>query len=139
MPSNYMYNKEISFIPKCPPANALSKDIEAWRWTAHPVTDNCFHPEALNNNKRFLDSSDRTKCSAWAVSMFISEDDAKKRMDEICENNPNFRKKKGGHVSKGHIALSDGIVTKTDDNGHFNFHPYNCFDWKSSFILVGKI
>lgn len=139
MTSNYMYNKDISLIPKCPPAGASSKNIEAWRWTAQPVTDNCFHPEALNNPKRFLDSSDYTKCSAWAVSMFITESDAKKRMDELCENNPKLRKKKGGYVSKGHITVSDGLVTKADSNGHFNFHPYSNFNWKSSFVLVGKL
>jgi hypothetical protein len=139
MSSNYKYNKEISLLSKCPPTDASCKDIVAWRWTAAPITDNCFHPEALNNPKRFLDSSDYTKCSAWAVSMFTSKADAKERMDQLCQNNPKLRQKKGGHVSRGSITVSDGVVTETDKNGHFNFHPSNHFDWKASFVVVGSL
>lgn len=139
MATNCKYREKILLIPQCPPVSATHQEIEAWRWTANPVNEKCFYPEALGNPQRFLDSSDETKCSAWAVSMFISEDAAKKRMDEICQNSPKFRKKKGGHVSKGTITAGDGLVTNPDRRGHFNFHPYNSFDWQLSFVLVGSL
>lgn len=131
----YQYGIDEYEIPQCPPPNAESVNIVAWRWTFNPFTENCFSPLGKINPKRIL-SGKVDKCSCWGLSMYSNQSDAENVFKELEFTVKNARKNIGDHVSCGNILESDGVITEIESNGHFDFHPYVNIDVSSKFNPV---
>ena len=116
------YESEMCKVANCPPSTYLQDDITAYRFVYDPMCDKSFLPQGVKSPSRIDKSRDGMKCSLLALSFFSSEDNAKKRYNELKKKMRNINKTLGSHIAKGRLNSSDGVRTEIcDRSGHFDF------------------
>ncbi|MNN69180.1 hypothetical protein D3C81_1849460 [compost metagenome] len=124
----------------CPPASASGMNLCGWRFVWSPVCIRSAVPVALKDPKRFRNKDSYVQCSAWALSMYASEDQCREAFADYEASVPNFRKNAGDHVASVMISSLDGLCTPANRrNGHFDFHPYAHVDVVSKMSLRGPL
>lgn len=121
----------------CPPASASESTREAYRWVFSPITEGCFHPQAVRNPPRLLNERDPEKrCSCWALSMHETLDQSVAAFKAVEKSFKNARKVLGNAVACGMLAQADGLSTPADEFGHFDLHPYKTSSLIMKFSVV---
>lgn len=141
---NFTYQTEVDQVAasggQCPPANAAPVSRVAWRWVACTPSADCFLPQALRNPPRLLRATDpEEQCSCWAISMHDSLQSSSKAFKALEASFKRARKVFGGHVATALLSSHDGLCTPVDSRGHFDFHPFESYDFVRSFALHGAI
>ncbi|MFV5265296.1 hypothetical protein ACMUMS_17325, partial [Acinetobacter courvalinii] len=77
----------------------------------------------------------RKKCSLLGLSMLTTEDKAIARYQELKKQFKNVNKLIGTHLAKGKIQADDGLATKHDKKGHFDFFEYVDTDLTKRFVI----
>ena len=75
----------------------------------------------------------------YALSLFDSLDNARKRYNQIRRYNKNFHKFVGTHIASGHIESADGVSSITDEKGHITLHPSADVDLVHKFEIVEEV
>jgi len=139
----FKYQSNISVLPNCPPADYQQVRIQAFRWVFeddnHP--NNFRPPLAINphrrKDKRFR-GNDQMTCAGYALSLFTTLEQAKKRYDYFYVNSPDhFPESVGTHIAQGLIEEPDGLASKTDNSGHFELHEFAGTNLKPKFQWLG--
>jgi len=125
----YLYSEKLAELCangfQCPPVGAGAIHMNAWRWVANPISDECFSPVAVRNPPRLLRATDiDEKCSCWGLSMHSTYDESVSAFQSIQRSFRNIRKVLGGSSASLTITPSDGSCTAADRYGHFDFHPF---------------
>lgn len=124
----------------CPPGNAKADDRMGWRFVWNPLTLESAQPVATRNRKRFLSKPPYVQCSAWALSVYDSEDAGRKAFAAYASSFPNFRKDAGDHIASFDIQKSDGVCTPPNHkNGHYDFHPFSGIDVLGKLTIEGSL
>jgi hypothetical protein len=136
---NLKYAKEISLIKSCPPKACKPGARDVFRVVhanlSHP---NNFLPPAQINPRRVF-PNDEKKCSAYALSLFVSKDAVVNFVKAVEKLNPNIRKSLGDHVASGFVQPSDGLLSAPDAYGHFDLFESATANVAPNFKIVGAI
>jgi hypothetical protein len=141
---SYIYGEQLSELNdsgiQCPPLGASSLTLDAWRWVANPITENCFHPVAVRNPPRLLKEDTPSKvCSCWGLSMYLTLDQSVLAFKYLEKNFKMARKRLGDHVACISITPTHGVCSAADRHGHFDLHPYATANLNSSVSGVSPI
>jgi hypothetical protein len=130
------YSSEISAIPECAADAAATFSESAYRAVHEgaPATD--FLPHGRLNSARFQGKNAGECCKSWALSMFESPEQMKKRFLQIEKTVPNYRLIPGEYCARLKLTSAHGKRTAADKKGHFSFFEYEHFDGKA---VVDKI
>lgn len=126
----------------CPVEDAENRHIEAFRWVNDPMSEENFFPtrvlDELKRKKiRIFPRGHRLNCIYHSLSLFISEEDAKKKFNSFSKN---IRKSIGyTHLAQSKIIENDGECTDTDDMGHFSFFEYKDVNLKDKFKIISTL
>lgn len=136
--AEYKYQSELAEIPDCPPDDARTRRIKAFRYVfedrEHPKN---FLPALKIKPKRKI-VGDRERCMAYGLSMFDSFNSAKTRYAQLLKKNPKLWKTLGTHIAEGWLTEADGKTTETDEKGHFTLHEFKETNLKAKFRIVSR-
>ena len=140
----FTYQAEIDSLSRqgvtCPPRNAKASNTIGWRFVWNPLTIECAQPVASKNRKRFLTKPPYIQCSAWALSVYASEEEGRTAFAAYVSSFPNFGKDAGDHIAVLAITDKDGVCTPPNHkNGHFDFHPYSHIDVVAKLTIAGNL
>jgi hypothetical protein len=126
----------------CPPSNYQPKAMTAYRFVFEETSSkskNNFLPILMIQPKRQLNFNDTQKCQGYALSLFDTQENAEKRYLKLKKQIKNISKTLGTHLAEGQITQQDGVVSKTDNNGHFSLHEFNNTDLSSKFSIISSL
>ncbi|HVA51351.1 MAG TPA: hypothetical protein VNH11_33730 [Pirellulales bacterium] len=115
------YADDLARLINCPPSDARQcQPSRVFRFVHDLITDerNFIPPAKLNPARKFKDDEER--CSAHALSMFISQPQAVSFFTGLKRRYPNIHKVLGANLSAGTLADTDGLATTPDSRGHFD-------------------
>ncbi len=127
---------------KCPPDDYLPKNMTVFRWVFNEITDERnFKPLALQNPKRILDFDDTTKCKSFALSVYNSEENAKKRF-QFLKNTMGEKAYKtlGTNIASLNITEIDGVNEEPNaQTGHISHHLSKNHQYEKRFIIISTL
>lgn len=110
--------------------------MNAYRFVFNPICSKSFIPQGIKKPERISNTNvQRKKCSLLGLSMFTTEDKAIAKYQELKKQFKNVNKIIGTHLAKGKIQAEDGLVTKHDKKGHFDFFEYVDTDLTKRFAI----
>lgn len=135
---------------KCPPQHYKPKNMTVYRWVFGDIGNkNNFLPRwyilpdiELEKIELIKDSLERDskKCDMLALSMFVTESDAKNRFEYFLNIQGKISYKRfGTNISKGEITMQDGVNEDANKIGHFNHHPVVKHQYENRFIIISKL
>jgi hypothetical protein len=92
---------------------------------AHP--NNFLPPAAISPQRMF--HGDEQHCSAYALSMFVSDAEAVAFYRGFLARNKNAYKFLGTHLAEVSIGQADALVGPPDAKGHVDVHEAQGVDW----------
>lgn len=139
----FKYGRELSALEECPPSYYESRAFTAYRFVFPDLGHaNNFLP-ALKINPRWLNSpsfvSETARCMGYALSLFDTAENARRRYQQISRFNRNFYKIVGTHIARGEIAERDGVASPSDGHGHVSLHEAENVELASKFRIVEEI
>lgn len=134
----YKYQVEISAIKTCPPKSSKVNNM-GYRFVKTPVNKDSFLPQAMLMPNRFVSANNYKKCSSWALSMFLSEQQAVDFFKKLETTVKNLRKTMGDHVAELQLNATHGLQTKADQKGHFDLHEFNGVDLTTAISNTNRI
>lgn len=133
--NRYKYRDDHAILScDCPMENELS-DHEgvAFRFvhedTTHP---NCSLPNSKINSARKPNDCKKA-CGGYALSFYVSLEQARNSYSYCVENFKNFKQIVGGHIAECKLTSSDGRREAIASDGHFNFHEFEGTDLTNRF------
>ena len=128
-------------LTNCPFSHCSEITIPAYRWTYEVISDdrNFIPKMVLDGNApiRRNSNTDEFRCSCCGLSMFISEESARKKFNGIPLRN---RVLLGySHLAKGLLTPSIGLSGKHNSEGHFDLFEYEGVELSNVFEIIGPI
>lgn len=122
----YKYQDKIEQFKNCPPSRY--KEIEkehAFRFV-HEVDDpNSFVPQYVKKPSRIVPGDDKRNCDGYALSLFNSQQEAKKRYRALLRRvGKRFSNDAGRKIAVCRIQTNDGKCSPIGGSGHFELHEY---------------
>ncbi len=129
----FKYRESFCQINPCPPTDAAPGNIKGFRFVFkdRDASEN-FLPVGIIDPSRakpkLFEANPSFSCSLFALSFFITQDQARIHFEKLVKNRKSLRKKLGDSIASLDINVVDGVVTKPNiKSGHFDFHPIeNC-------------
>lgn len=141
MPSKMKYSEQLSKIEKLQSGACINgckeEDRKAFRWSFKDIKHaSNFLPRALLNNN----NGQGEQCRGWALSFFISENQATTELKRLCDDKSKLYKKLGTHIAEGMIVKSDGVNGHFNEaSGHFSHFEYEKTDFSKKFKVKTEI
>lgn len=138
----YKYSSKHQSIEgsRCPPEDLVfANNAEAYRFTQNPISENCFLPVAAIKPNRLIGKKSEEQCSMYALSMFDTVEQAKRRMEKLTKINSELKNILGSWLAKGVLSNDLGMKTISDSKGHFDFHEFSVGSVSSCFIVTEKL
>ncbi|MCR9011975.1 hypothetical protein [Gabonibacter chumensis] len=103
----------------------------AYRWVHQNITDqrNFLPRPLLKKDYKVQQATD------WGISMFNTEENAIRRLNECINNKPMLYKVLGSCIAEGNLHPIHGICDKPAINGHFNLMEYKKANLTSDFQI----
>lgn len=140
---HFKYEHAIDDRENCPPAYYESREFTAYRFVFEEINDkNNFLPVLEIKPKRINSpefATEQAKCLGYALSLFDSVENARRRYRQISRYNKNFYKTVGTHIAGGRIEKQDGVASPVDDNGHVSLHEFEHADLSSKFRVISEV
>jgi len=120
-------------LKKCQPGNSKSYRI------VHSDLDhkNNYTPPILIIPRTFKTCNET--CGGYALSFFNSADNAETHFKRVSGFSPKFVNTVGNCIAECDLKVSDGVVSKPNDKGHFDLHEYNESVFKDRFTIIRTI
>lgn len=134
----YKYQIELTAIPKCPPKAVGSIEMEAFRFVFSKDLSNSFIPPAIRKPTRIF-SSEVAKCSALALSFFVSIELAQKKFRELISLNEGIADEIGDSLASIKVTKTDGMGTSPSSKGHFDLHEFEDNQLLNSAKIIGRL
>ncbi len=133
----YYYKEHIDKLEACPPSEYNTKKCECYRWVFDDISDNRnFLAQADKNPKTLNSKSDFDKCENYALSFHDTLENSQLHFSKLTNRFKNLKKLLGTHIAKGRLEDMDGIGSKNDKIGHFNFHHTNNCNFNQKFKII---
>ena len=125
----------------CPSIDYKEKERVAYRWVFPPIEHaSNFKPQFFKNKQRFNTKPPDVKCKSMGLSLYDTEENAKKRFDELKElMSVKAYQRLGKNIAKGTLAAADGVSGIINDKGHFTFFSYEKVDLVSKFAIISNL
>jgi hypothetical protein len=119
----FKYASHLKEIQGCPPRDLAALQAVGYRFTFSNIGDpRNFEPVALLTPARQVGNVPASKCcSAYALSLFSSEQALIDRAAKIMKTSPKFLDAVGDHYAELKLSTGDGESTPTNAAGHFSF------------------
>lgn len=132
------YATYLNTIENCPSTKCSPKSGVAYRF----VYEDLHHPHnllpaALIRQRPY--GTPEQRCSAYALSMFRSESEARSRFAQLEKHTRNLREKIGSHLASVVLCPNDGVASSIASNGHFDFFESAGVDLVPRLTLVGAL
>lgn len=134
------YRDYHKYCSPCPPKSAkeLGSKIVAYRFVSDEILKSRdFDPPAIENPRRTFREAE-AKCGAYALSYFMSEEDARNKYKKLIKANRQLAKK-WKFIAKSDIRPEDGVVVGPTSGGHIDLHESRIADMKSNSAVIGKL
>lgn len=136
------YNVDLCAINDCPPLTSERVQRQAYRFVFNPICEKSFIPQGIKKPQRVSGSTnDVERCSLLGLSMFIDEEKALTRYQELKSKFKNINKLIGTHLAAGIIEPKHGLITKPNKQGHYDLFESKdidlCLDFKITLDLSG--
>lgn len=120
---------------------AQPRERAAFRFVWNPVDSSSFVPVALRISRPPQRTNRRSQpsCSAYGLSMFATEAQARSRFSTLEESNREIRKSVGTHIASVALSTTHGVQTPENSLGHFDLHEYEDSDLVSVSTVVGAL
>lgn len=129
---NFKYEEYLSPIRAestnpCPSEDSENTVNPIFHWVHNPIHEDDFLPLGLlilqgKRGKRGFPRDRNQCCDYFGISMHVSLEKSREHFYAFGEP---VRVSMGyTHIVVGEIDNEDGVRTQIDNNGHFNFHPY---------------
>lgn len=144
MPMVLKYQDEINyFISQSSklPALYMIKSKEAFRYVfAEMAGQNHLPPHKLHPNRLEQQiKMDKVDLSGFALSNLETEGQAMAFYDYLHRICKNVHKQIGDSLSFGILTQTDGLITDTDANGHFDLYESETCDLSQTFSIVKSL
>lgn len=120
----------------CPPAAAASSPRTGFRFVHKANDPDSFLPVECIKPRR--GTGQPVSCSSCGLSMFDTEDHARKKYKALAASGKNVRLELGGHLAKGALTAADGTHHPAKP-GHFDFYEYDTANLHAAFSIVGTL
>jgi hypothetical protein len=131
------YESDLCNISDCPPSNCVQKDIDAYRFVYNPICPKSFIPQGKKSPQRVSKSSNDTeRCSLLGLSMFESEGKALEKYKYLKKTIKNIDKTIGSHLAKGKIKPKHGLLTKPNNQGHYDLFEFKGTNLSPDFQIL---
>lgn len=128
------YQAEIDKLPCDMQGFGEQNNRDSYRWVFEDITlPKNFLPVFL------LDDRERVNCKGWALSLFSTQEKAKKRLLRLTKNKPLLYQKLGNCIAKGSLMKEHGVSDEAADNGHFSLFEYEKVDLHKEFTIIEKL
>jgi hypothetical protein len=135
----FKYQASLNQIPDCPASDCRPRTFAgAFRYVFGADLNESFIPVAAKQPQRKF-KSDGDRCSAWALSFFVTPTAAVQRFEQMRLTSPNIHKAVGDSLAKGSISQSDGSSSEPDTEGHFDLHLYEGVDLSGQFSIIATL
>lgn len=134
----WKYSSYLVLYPQCPPRDARPAERDAFRFVWDPVDQSSFVPVAIKSPRR-TNRPNQDACSAYGLSMFATESQARIRFGELERMNREIRKAIGTHLASLALTADHGAQTPPGSNGHFDLHEYEDADLVSVSTIIGAL
>lgn len=123
------------------PSLQTAENKVAYRYVFSEEHSNNHKPIYVQNPKRFISDADRNKLntSGYALSCFVSEEQATSKFESLKRNNKNIALALGDSMASGTLAPEDGKVTEVSESGHFDLYEFCDCDLNSKFTVNKKL
>lgn len=137
----WKYASDLASRVDCPPSGSQPRDRTAFRFVWNPIGPDSFVPIAFRPSRAPQRTNRRghSSCSAYGLSMFISEAQARTRFAELEEKNREIRKTIGTHLASLALTTAHGVQTPENRDGHFDLHEYQGADLVPVSNLLGTL
>ena len=125
----------------CPSIDSEERESVAFRWVFTPVKqENNFKPQFFKNKQRFNTKPPDVKCKSMGLSLYDTEENAKKRFEELKElMSEKAYQRLGTNIAKGTLVPSDGVSGTINNKGHFTFFTYEKIDLALKFAIISDL
>lgn len=134
----YKYQDMIDQMPDCPPNTCTPASGEAFRFVFDNMQGNSFIPVRLQQPSRIY-KNDAQGCSATALSMYESEQQARSAVRAMQLRFKNITQTLGSYLAKGNLSSDLGNRTQSDQHGHFDLHEFKDTQLPAHFEIVGEL
>ncbi len=135
--------KELGLKIDCPYKDCSTINTNSFRWIKMPLKNiNNYLPRIILNYSNSIplrrnDLSDNSKCSDCGLSMFNSKENAIRKFFGFPER---IRKNLGyTHIASCNISEEDGLSSKINLQGHFDFFEFVDINLADKFELIGEL
>ena len=98
-----------------------------------------FVPQYFKKPARFYLKSDSEKCTSIGLSLFDSEENAKRQFEELSKRFRHEAYFMGQKVAKSTLLPDFGLTDKPNRQGHFTLHPFEEVALKNHFSIVASL
>jgi hypothetical protein len=133
------YDNKVRDIPSCPPHSCGEAERAGVRYVFARDMPRSFLPPLSMKPERALTMEDINRCDSWALSFFVSAEQARELFERIRKNSKNIHKKMGDSLARGEIAKSDGLCGEVDAEGHFSLHEYETARLDEKFVTFESL
>lgn len=131
----WKYADDLGRYNNCPPENAVPHCREAYRFVHEDIGDHRnFKPCSKLKPRRALSAHD--PCVSFALSLYLTKEQAAARYEFLREEHPNFPKTAGTHLARGILCDEDGRACHFSSNGHFSFFESPSANLAAKFTIV---
>lgn len=128
------YQEEIdSFEPDL--SNFAEQERPAYRFRF----EDDHHPNNYSPVYLITKSRPRNIFHGWGLSLYDTQEQAKKKFFRMYKTNENIIKKLGNCIGEDQLNENDGISNKSNKEGHFTLLEYEGVDFEMRFNVVEKI
>jgi hypothetical protein len=82
---------------------------------------------------------DTRRCDSWALSFYISAENARAAFEKLQRSNPKIHRAIGDSVAAGEVREGDGVICECDSEGHFDLHEYDSVTFDGRFTVVARL
>lgn len=110
----------------------------AYRYVFNEENPNNHKPVYIQNPKRAISAKDRNKfcTSGYALSCFEQEEKAIIKFNELRANYRNIALTIGNALCTGTLNESDGLITQSNYETHFDLYEYHDCDLSRTFKIT---
>jgi len=117
------------------------KKIPAYRFVFSTSNINNHKPAYIQKPQRIITDRDkkRLNTSGYALSCFDKEANAIQKYESLKKNIKNIHRAIGDSLSKGVLDINDGMVTKINNEGHFDLYEFAKCNLSSKFVIEKEL
>lgn len=140
MASKLKYAHDVAKIAGCPCARSVARQVPlAVRFVKSPqLSSTDFLPRIKTMPPQNQSDGRSADCREWALSLYVSIEQAKHAWASHARKFPMFEKRAGSELASGALEPADGVSSPPSPDGHFSFHECAGVALETRFVHAGS-